>query len=139
MKLELAQELREKYPHVFQVEGRTPMAFFGIEVGDGWYKILDAGFSLIDIHLKYNIDRASMNKKNVNPTEGFRLLQVKEKFGTLRMYTAGFDDYIDGVIDMMETMSESTCEQCGNPGKSHDNGWISTLCDRCNEKHASGN
>jgi len=30
---------------------------------------------------------------------------------------------------MAESMSGVTCEECGNPGKSHGNGWITTLCD----------
>jgi hypothetical protein len=58
--------------------------------------------------------------------------QVKEKFGTLRFYTYGGDDYCHGVIDMAEYMSGRTCEECGTPGKRTSGGWISTLC----EKHA---
>jgi hypothetical protein len=55
--------------------------------------------------------------------------QVKEKFGGLRFYTNGFTDEVSGMIRMAESMSYRTCEVCGNPGRSNNYGWISTLCD----------
>ena len=55
--------------------------------------------------------------------------QVKEKFGGLRFYTNGYTDGIGGMIRMAESMSYRTCEVCGNPGRSNNYGWISTLCD----------
>jgi hypothetical protein len=55
--------------------------------------------------------------------------QVKEKFGGLRFYTNGYTDVIGGMISMAESMSYRTCEVCGNPGRSNNYGWISTLCD----------
>jgi hypothetical protein len=54
--------------------------------------------------------------------------QVKEKFGTLRFYYQGGDDYISGLVSMAESMSGVTCEVCGKPGKSTRGGWIQTLC-----------
>lgn len=55
--------------------------------------------------------------------------QVKEKFGTLRFYTNGNDEYVDGLISMAESMSARTCEVCGTVGKLHQGAWIRTLCD----------
>jgi hypothetical protein len=55
--------------------------------------------------------------------------QVKEKFGGLRFYTNGYTDGISAMISMAESMSYRTCEVCGNPGRSNNHGWISTLCD----------
>jgi hypothetical protein len=55
--------------------------------------------------------------------------QVKEKFGTLRFYYTGGDDYISGLVSMAESMSGVTCEECGSPGKTHGGGWVRTLCD----------
>lgn len=54
--------------------------------------------------------------------------QIKEKFGTLRMYTTCCDNYIDGVIAMTESMSGITCEECGKPGKLRGGGWSYTAC-----------
>lgn len=56
-------------------------------------------------------------------------VQVKEKFGTLRFYYDGGDDYIRGIVSMAESMSAVTCEECGVPGKQRGGGWIQTLCD----------
>ena len=55
--------------------------------------------------------------------------QIKEKYGTLRFYYYGGDDYVDGVVAMAEYLSGLTCETCGAPGKSRGGGWIRTLCD----------
>jgi hypothetical protein len=58
-----------------------------------------------------------------------KVLQVKEKFGTLRFYYEGGDKYVSGLVAMAETMSGVTCEKCGNVGKIRNNGYIQTLCD----------
>ena len=54
--------------------------------------------------------------------------QVKEKFGTLRFYYSGGDDYISGLVSMAESMSGVTCETCGKPGTQTSGGWIKTVC-----------
>lgn len=59
--------------------------------------------------------------------------QVKEKFGCLRVYYYGGDDYIDGLVRMAESMSARTCEECGCPGKIYGPGWYTALC----AKHAA--
>lgn len=58
--------------------------------------------------------------------------QVKEKFGTLRFYYYGGDDYCRGVEALADSLSAVTCEDCGSPGKLLHQGWHRTLC----EKHA---
>jgi hypothetical protein len=55
--------------------------------------------------------------------------QVKEKFGTLRFYYTGGDDYISGMVTMAESMSGVVCEECGNPGETKGDGWVVTLCE----------
>lgn len=55
--------------------------------------------------------------------------QVKEKFGGLRFYYDGGDDYISALSAMAESMSYVTCEECGNPGKPTRGGWVRTLCE----------
>jgi len=59
--------------------------------------------------------------------------QVKEKFGTLRFYYQGGDDVIDGMVRMAESMTEVTCEECGNVGERRGGGWIHTFCTPCEE------
>ena len=60
--------------------------------------------------------------------------QVKEKFGTLRFYYTGGDEYISGMVTMAEAMSGCTCEGCGNPAKRYGGGWVRTLCTVCEEQ-----
>lgn len=55
--------------------------------------------------------------------------QIKEKFGGLRFYYSGGDEYISGLVDMAESWAGHTCETCGNSGKRRGGGWIRTLCD----------
>ena len=62
------------------------------------------------------------------PIPQVTLDQVKEKFGTLRFYYSGGDDYIRGLVSMAESMSGVTCETCGKPGTSTGGGWIKTAC-----------
>ena len=54
---------------------------------------------------------------------------VKEKYGALRFYVYGADEYVHGLIQMAEAMSMITCETCGSPGKERGGGWTRTLCD----------
>lgn len=61
--------------------------------------------------------------------------QVKEKFGALRFYYDGGDDYIHGLTSMAEAMSGRTCEVCGNPGESNKSGYITTLCNAHRGEH----
>ena len=63
--------------------------------------------------------------------------QVKEKYGTLRFYYTGGDDYIDGLVSMAEAMTARTCERCGNPGSSNGGGWISVRCNPCRDSQNS--
>jgi len=62
------------------------------------------------------------------PIAQVTLDQVKEKFGTLRFYYSGGDDYISGLVSMAESMSGVTCEECGKPGTQTGGGWIKTVC-----------
>ena len=59
--------------------------------------------------------------------------QVKEKFGTLRFYYTGGDDVIDGMVRMAESLTEVTCEECGNVGERRGGGWVHTYCTPCEE------
>ena len=57
--------------------------------------------------------------------------QIKEKYGGLRMYFSGGDDYINGLVSMAEAMSYKICEVCGNKGECNKSGWFTTLCEGC--------
>ena len=63
------------------------------------------------------------------------IVQVKEKFGGLRFYSA-VDATLSAMVEVAEAQSVKTCEECGNPGKPRGGGWIKTLCDEHAKGHA---
>ena len=68
----------------------------------------------------------------------YRVIQVKEKYGSLRWYDDGAPSSIyhelQDVIDKYEEMSVRTCIRCGRPATKISLGWISPFCDKCAEK-----
>lgn len=125
MRDELDRQLCEKYPKIFSFRNSdmtdTAMCW-GFEHDDGWYNILDCLCANIQSHLNWKT-------KNNGAVPQVVAEQVKEKFGTLRFYYTGGDDYIRGLVDMAEAMSGITCENCGAPGKIIEGGWIHTACE----------
>jgi len=94
---------------------------WGFECGDGWFNILDQLMGNIQHHIDWK-------NKNGEVVHQVTLNQVKEKFGSLRFYYTGGDDYIDGMVTMAESMSGVMCEECGLPGTQTQGGWIKTAC-----------
>ena len=71
-----------------------------------------------------------LTKNPIDPAIKTVAIQIKEKFGGLRLYYEGSDPYIDGLIAMAEATSFKTCEQCGKEGKRRTKGgYIYTSCD----------
>ncbi len=125
MRKELDEALCKKYPEIFRDrhgDMRTTAMCWGFECGDGWYHIIDAACAQIE-------NRAYNNRLNGVKFAPVIATQVKEKYGTLRFYYTGGDEYLDGVVSMAETISAKTCETCGAPGELREGGWLKTLCD----------
>ena len=94
---------------------------WGFECGDGWFPLINQLMSNIQHHLDWK-------NKDGEVVPQVVLDQVKEKFGTLRFYYTGGDDYVRGLVSMAEAMSEILCEECGKPGTRTSGGWIKTAC-----------
>jgi hypothetical protein len=149
---ELEQHIREQYPLIFS--GRCE-----ISINDGWFDIIDILCGNIQNRIdnaitqrKYAIewnkdvndpdydwaDRSFVKRKEREVPELVEQVvakQIKEKFGTLRFYYDGGDDYIRGLEAMAASMSGVICEECGSPGTSRSTKkqrWVRVLC----EKHA---
>jgi hypothetical protein len=139
MKDELDLKLVEKFPKIFANrygDMKTTAMCWGFEHGDGWYNIIKVLCANIQNHIDWrNEQRASLLESNPHdvpvPDEVHQVVatQVKEKFGTLRFYYSGGDDYIDGMARMAESMSAVTCEQCGASGRLRGSCWFYTACD----------
>ena len=94
---------------------------WGFECGDGWFQILNQLMGNIQHHIDWK-------NKDGEVVPQVTLDQVKEKFGRLRFYYTGGDDYVRGLVSMAESMSGITCEECGKPGTQTSGGWIKTVC-----------
>lgn len=141
MRKELDESLCKKYPLIFRDRHgdlRKTAMCWGIEIGDGWHDIIDKSCQLIQWHIDQRLDfnkRAAEQGSTVYPEiEQVVATQIKEKFGTLRFYYTGGDDYVDGVVAMAEAMSAVTCEQCGAPGKLRGGYWLYTACEEHTEE-----
>lgn len=95
-------------------------------VSDGWHEL---------------VRKLDADLKEIDPE--YELLQVKEKFGTLRYY-ASFttEKYEEGMarIGVAEAESAETCEVCGTKegvttASSEASWWMRTLCPGDREAH----
>lgn len=109
---------------------------FGFECGDGWYSIIWNLSEEIEKILK-DEDIPQQAKLELQDS-GFEIIQVKEKFGTLRVYTNWSTSKIEDAIIRAEEESSVTCEICGEKGTLRTDGWLSTMCDSCYNKERGG-
>lgn len=125
MKKEYQDKLINEFPDLFRGTKKSPQEScmaWGCDVEDGWFTIVYATSKSINAHLK--------RLKDAGKPLDFEYAQIKEKFGTIRIYDNGGDEFIDGVIAMAEWLSSMTCEVCGKPAKLCNNGnWLKTLCE----------
>ena len=132
MKEELDRQLCEKYPLIFADRNKSMMETcmcWGFEHGDGWYQIIDSLCANIQHHIDWNNKNFEKGYTQYKQVPQVVAQQVKEKFGTLRFYYDGGNDFIDGMVSMAESWSAVACEECGAPGTQNSQGWIKTLCE----------
>lgn len=73
-------------------------------------------------------------KRLISLYPDINILQIKEKFGGLRIYyyaPAEQRPLIDELIYSIADKCLVTCMRCGQAGEERNNGWISVLCDEC--------
>lgn len=113
-------KLQKKYAFLKPTPITDGLMAFGFECGEGWLNILSELFKSIDKSL-------CKEERKI-----FKITQIKEKFGTLRVYYYGGNDRIEELVEKAELQSSITCERCGAKGATqNDSGWISTLCKKC--------
>lgn len=117
MSPELEAKLVKAYPALFrQIDlpmSQTCMCW-GVAVGDGWFDVV-----------------RQLCQKLTELNQGLQFTQIKEKFGTLRVYLESYSTEAEDIIAWAERMSEVTCEECGNPGRLNKRGWLSARCADC--------
>lgn len=172
MNTELENKLATKYPKLFRskdLPATQSLMCFGCECGDGWYKILDYLFGYLTdlMERKLVVDYVKTYKDQHRDKKDFyekycsykflppqiTLDQVKEKYGTLRVYyhtnfedisdevwanldlekfysaMKKYDEQIDNAIAYAEYQSSVTCEETGKEGRLYTKGWYRVLSD----------
>ena len=171
MTKELEDKLTEKYPTLFTNRNAPPttsLMCFGCECDDGWYRVLDHLFGYLTrlmthpLEVDYVDDYKNKHRQNKDYYSkycAYKFLppqiildQVKEKYGTLRVYyhttmddipedvwgilnlkefyavMEKYNHHIDSAIAYAEYQSSVTCEVTGTEGELYSKGWFRTLC-----------
>ena len=141
---------------------RFPLLFKQTEVavGDGWHGLLETLCTLLYgpyVRAKDNYDRTCktvgtapypgakvVTDRHVHEARQAlqeaeanlpRVVQVKEKLGTLRFYANQVDERAAAYINFAEHMSGKICEVCGAPGTRGGKVWVKTLCETHRESN----
>jgi hypothetical protein len=121
MKAELQQKIFDKYPKIFgdRTKPKTESCmFWGLEVGDGWYDLIDTLCEALTntYSTSVEIDEEDGKRLGIKPYNfkdektsyyfsveppQVKASQVKEKFGTLRFYH--YLEYNKDVVSLLET------------------------------------
>jgi hypothetical protein len=109
------KHLETTYPQMFAGQ------YGGIECAAGWWPIVTSLCANIQNYINWK-------NKHSAVVPQVTVAQIKEKFGGLRFYYDGGDEYISGLVTMAEAWASHACEECGAPGTSRGGGWIKTLC-----------
>ena len=92
---------------------------FGFSCGEGWYPLI--------IELLDQLQEISDREEEFD----VEVLQVKEKFGELRVYVNYETDEITELIDKYAQRSRITCEVCGETGSMLNyHGWLYVGCEK---------
>src|SRR5271170_3094477 len=109
---DLEDKLVRAFPNLYRdVKCSDPTQscmYWGIEVGDGWYNLL---WKLSE-KLEQEILKYKASDWDEDPDSLPMASQIKEKYGTLRVYMSHSSDAMDLLIDEAESESEVTCERC---------------------------
>lgn len=107
-------ELNKKYRGEVKRQGYT-LEYALESVGPGWADLVRAAYQACE-------------------DDDALIVQVKEKFGGLRIYFEKGSEHLWELTGALEVKSYKICEKCGERGKPRTGGWIQTLC----EEHADG-
>lgn len=109
-------------PADYDDEPVPPLTVDGFACDDGWCALLEAAGQAIE----------QQNEADDEPT--VRAIQVKEKFGQLRLYTDKSTPEAYAVTKLVETLSAKMCEWCGKTKgtrRRDQAGHLKTLCVSC--------
>ncbi len=103
---------------------KNNLMVFGYDSEVGWERLLDECVE-------------ELEKESERCDFDFEISQIKEKYGTARIYLSSENDSLSNIVCRYEILSSHICEHCGEfytakNRKSH--GWWKTLCNKCAEE-----
>lgn len=105
----------DTYPGLFRV---GPNGTFGFECRAGWLGLIETLCQMV------------AQAKGTERAEEMRFVQIKEKFGALRVYYVGGNTVISAYVSFAEAMSQKMCEVCGSPAQMvSTGGWMRARCE----------
>lgn len=128
MKPELEQKLYKECPELFKFKGTTNWPInYGIDTEPGWDNLVT--------ELCYKLEPVIKSLPEENRKQ-IGVVQIKEKFGGLRVYLHYGTQEMQTLINDAVDKSFTICEMCGNPGKliTTKRKWLLTYCNNCNER-----
>jgi hypothetical protein len=112
MKDEFLPVLRQSYPELFASPHLREIRCY-----PGWVGLLNA------------LCRTLQNYVDDYPdARQLVIVQIKEKWGGLRVYVDGGDAFTKGVIALATEVSLTMCEVCGQRGSLVGDPWVSVRC-----------
>lgn len=90
----------EEFPTVF----RNGIPAFGFRIGSGWTALLREAFGKVELFLQEHPEHQ----------DSFKVLDVKSKFGSLRIYTSSRVKEINDILGNAIELSLRACETCGD-------------------------
>ena len=126
---ELQTYLKSKFPKLYTECGRdNPFELFGFECQDGWFRPILWLSRYLQSYIDQQNHTSEKYPEQYLPVKQIKVVQVKEKFGTLRFYVEGGNQHTHAVISFAEYMSGFICETTGQTENVGYNkkGWIKT-------------
>jgi hypothetical protein len=125
---DLQDKLFSDFPKLYdrKADIRSSNMGWGFECGDGWYQLIYELSEKLQplVHKSPDVDG-----------DYCQVTQVKEKYGTLRVYLDWYTNEIYDLLDEYERLSSLTCERCGKPGYiDHNKMWLSATCGECRHR-----
>ena len=120
-------QLVEKYPWMKIVDPDDCVYTWAELMPQGWYKAFGELFF-------EDLDKALKESYPEGIPEDFQLLDLKEKWGSLRVYLSSEPRLVSDVLYKYEYISSFICIECGIPypfaHMTYD-GWVMPLCEKC--------
>lgn len=98
------------------------------ECEQGWWPLIEDAKRIVN---EFNLKQSNIDDIILE------FVQIKEKWGGLRLYLNEYVPEIADKIHEIENKSYKICEHCGtseNVKTEYTHSWVMTLCDKCREE-----